>query len=415
MCQTAERLGRTFDLVARKALGGIISPATTRLVWKTIFGLMGRRYSKCHSLGEVKHVLVIRPDEIGDVVMITPFLRELRHNVPNAWITLIVNPQVLNLVDTCPYVNEILTCQRPRYGLPITPSLYLRALILAARSLWHRHFDLVILLRWDVDYYNSSFLAYFSGAPWRVAYSETVSVLKQKLNCQFDLLFTDVLKTDALKHEVERNLDILSFLGGEVKENRLELWLNDEDEKKANEILTSQGGNHGTVLVAIHAGAGTAKRKWAVELYAQLVNWICVQYQAAIVYVGGNEDALVSRQVASIAGGIAIHAAGIASLRVTTAILKRCCLLIGNDSGPIHMAAAMNIPVVVISCHSYASAPDNANSPIRFKPWSSRHVVLQPAKPVPPCKQECTAQTAHCILGVTIEQVKAAVAREMPR
>jgi len=81
---------------------------------------------------------------------------------------------------------------------------------------------------------------------------------------------------------------------------------------------------------------------------------------------------------------------------------------VGNDTGPMHLAAAVGTPVVAISCHPRDAKPFFLNSPERFGPWRVRAVVLQPPLRTP-CRDTCSAERPHCILGVTVEQVSEAV------
>jgi heptosyltransferase-2 len=74
----------------------------------------------------------------------------------------------------------------------------------------------------------------------------------------------------------------------------------------------------------------------------------------------------------------------------------------------MHLAAAANVPVVEISCHPKFGGAVHANSPVRFRPWGVRHVILQPEKAIKPCTQACTALSSHCIVAVTVDQVKKA-------
>jgi heptosyltransferase-2 len=93
------------------------------------------------------------------------------------------------------------------------------------------------------------------------------------------------------------------------------------------------------------------------------------------------------------------------SLRETAAVLERCELFVGNDSAPMHMAAAADCSVVMISCHSVHGDPMHNNAPERFGPWRVRHSVVRPISPIAPCRGSCIATHAHCILGVTTESV----------
>ena len=122
----------------------------------------------------------MRLDEIGDVVMTTPFLRELRRNLPGAWITLAVKPSLFNLVELCPYVNEVLTYEKELQKSVAFALLrhHWRDIKSAVAFSRKQPYDLAIVPRWDTDYYNASYLAYFSGAPWRIGYSESVTECK---------------------------------------------------------------------------------------------------------------------------------------------------------------------------------------------------------------------------------------------
>jgi heptosyltransferase-2 len=107
-------------------------------------------------------------------------------------------------------------------------------------------------------------------------------------------------------------------------------------------------------------------------------------------------------------GPTATGLAGRTTLRETAAVLERCRLYVGNDSGPLHLAAAGGVPCVEISCHPATGRPDHENSPDRFGPWGVPHVVLRAASPRAPCDGYCGAQAPHCILEVDVDAVVAA-------
>jgi len=201
-------------------------PWLTRRLGEPAFRLLGmRRASGEPTLAGVRHILVVRLDEVGDVVMTGPFLRELRANARQARITLVVKESVANLVELCPYVDEVLTFEWLARGPARALRLHLRALRLARRALWPRGVDLAIVPRWDVDWYHGAFLAYLSGARQRVGYSVGVVQHKQRLTPGYDQLFTRVLGDAPASHEVERNLEVIRRLGGTVGSVALEAWL----------------------------------------------------------------------------------------------------------------------------------------------------------------------------------------------
>jgi heptosyltransferase-2 len=360
-------------------------------------------------------VLIVRLDEIGDITMTTSFLRELRRNIPDAWMTLVVKPAVHNLVGRCPYVNEVLSYD---WNAPVRfPDLYRhgRALGLAWRHLVPRRFDLAILPRWDADHHHASFIAYLSGARWRVAYSENVIAHKQRLNRGYDSLFTHVLRESTLKHEVEHSLDVIRFLGGRVEEDRLELWLQEEDEAYAAMVLKESQVVPEELLIGVGPSGGNSPLKqWPVDCFIELGRRIRAAYPSRVVVVGGPGEEALGAEIHRALGPSTINTVGKTTLRQTAALLKRCDIYVGNDAGPMHMAVALGVPVVALF---------GASCPHRFGPWGSGHRVLWQALPCSPCFQEghvdrcsqCIYDRPHCILGIPVDEVQQAVEQMLQR
>ncbi|MBN2455536.1 MAG: glycosyltransferase family 9 protein, partial [Sedimentisphaerales bacterium] len=283
---------------------------------------------------------------------------------------------------------------------------YWNAFKFGYQKLRRRRFDLVIFPRWDADYYYGAMSAYFSGACWRVGYSKNSTPKKKAFNPHIDKLFTHIIDDSTAKHEVEHNLDIIRYLGGVAQEEHLELWLGPDDETFAEQLLNSYKVNRGDLLIALGPAARAGRRRWPLANFVELGCWFQKQYQAHLVVVGGKGEENIGRELEQRTGGYVINTVGKTTLRQTCAVLERCNLFIGNDTGPMHLAAAANVPVVEISCHPKSGYPAHTNSPIRFRPWRVRHAVLQPEKATKPCTQACTASYPHCILSVTVEQAK---------
>lgn len=381
-----------------------------RFVFEPFFWLSGRRRrDKKIDLSQVNRVLVIRLDEIGDVVMTTPFLRELKRNLPNSHITLLVGPNVYNLVEFCPYVNEV----------RVYDGHLIKGRLKKARRCWNAFkfgrqqlrkwkFDLAVFPRWDADYYHGAVLAYSSKACWRIGYSKNSTPKKRIFNPHIDRLFTHVINDDTAKHEVEHNLDVLRCLGGVIQEEHLESWLSPDDEAFAEQLLNSHGVKRGDLLIALGPAARAGRRRWPLANFVELGCWLQKQYQARLVVVGGGGEESIGRELERKTDSYMVNIIGRTTLRQTCAVLERCNLFIGNDAGPMHLAAAANVPVVEISCHPKFGCPVHTNSPIRFRPWGVCHTILQPEKALKPCMQACIAMYPHCISTVTVDQVKKA-------
>jgi heptosyltransferase-2 len=394
-------LSRRFD-------SALVSPRTAVAVAEPIFQFLGRRSGSAVDIREAKNVLVVRLDEIGDVVLLTPFLRELRHNLPPAArVSLIVKPGTRNLVETCPYVDEVLTFDWSTCSPLQEVRLHARALQFARQHLWKQDFDLAIVPRWDTDYYHANFIAYFSGAASRIGYSERISEARQEWNRGGDRLLTTALVDRTPKHEVEHNLDVLRSLGAKIADTHLELWLTREDEGFAEHVLGDS--SEGRRLVAFGIGAGVGQRRWPIGRFAEVGTRLCQEMPTRIVIIGSAEDIPAANRLRCELGDTAIDVTGKATLRQTAAVTKKCGLFIGNDAGPMHIAAAVGVPVIEICCQ-YRDGPElHPNSPARFRPWTREAIVLQPMEARDACRETCEAGEAHCILGVTVSEVGRAV------
>ena len=160
-----------------------------------------------------RRILLIRLDGIGDMVLFTPFLRVLRKAHPESEITLIVQPMVYNLVEACPHIDHLLA-----YDWRKTITWPFRARCRHVREYVYEHsltrqYDVVMNPRWGEDYYDAGALAYFTEAPFRVAWSENVSPIKSIANRGFDNFYTTTMLDKRICHEVEHNMQFLALLG----------------------------------------------------------------------------------------------------------------------------------------------------------------------------------------------------------
>ncbi len=358
-----------------------------------------------NSLKSARAILVVRMDEIGDLVMTGPFLRELRRNAPQAFITLVVKPQFLNLVELCPYVDEVLTFEWQATGRAQKFKRTARSLLLAATGFWKRRFDLAIIPRWGPDLYHAVRLAYYSGARRRVGYSEEVIDRKGKSNLGYDRLLTDSMTDGSVKHQVEHNLDVIRYLGGEVVCDRLEAWLDERDWSYAARVFAEHSIAPADSVVAFAPGAGYKTKQWPIERFSELGRLFLGEDHPYLVVVGGSDAISLGERLQTELGPHIINLAGRATLRQTAAVLERCRLTVSNDSGPMHLAAAAGCAVIEISWHFRDSSPGHPDSPARFHPWGVRHVVVQPQHAMVPCRDSCESFEAHCILGVETGQV----------
>lgn len=397
----------------RSAIGLATSPRTVLSLGEPLFWAFGHRFRKRGNLAQARRVLIVRLDAIGDMVLTIPFIRELRHSLPEAWITLVVSKATFNLVELCPYVNEVLPLEAPAPGRLVAARRIRRALKFASAHLWRRRFDVAIVPRWDVDHYAASFLAYFSGAAGRIGYSEKTTPLKSEINRDYDLLYSQFFNSAHLRHEALRNLDLLKRLELDPKDSRLELWTSVGDEVVVQQLLGSSEQKPYETWIALALGTTDPKKAWPLTRYLQIGKWLIERGNTQLVLVGGEKEMELGDEFAREVPST-VNLIGKLSLRQTAVMLEQCQLYVGNDTGPMHLAAAVGVPVVEICCHPISGDLKHYNSPARFGPWRVPHRVLQPSDARGDCKEGCTASEPHCILGVHIEAVQEAMLSLLP-
>jgi heptosyltransferase-2 len=353
----------------------------------------------------MRTILVIKLDSIGDMVLATPALRELRRNFPEARILLVATPQTREIVELCPHIDRIMVFE-PSGRRVLRPLAWTVGLFRIGWELAAENIDLAVVLRWDTDSVGCG-IAFVSGAWVRLGYSERVNSAKAEANCGNDGLLTDVLETMDPGHEVNAGLALIHHIGGAASNSDLELWLADSDRLKAREIVATLGPQS-SCMVGVGIGAREGKRRWPPERYGAVCRSLR-RIGAEVILFGSAHDEDEARRISLAAGGGLYDLVGRTTLRENAAILSQCRLVIANDSGLGHIAAAVGVPCVVISCHPKTGDPLHPNSPRRFRPWGVESRILQPDVPAAPCITGCSASDAHCILAVEPDLVAAAV------
>jgi heptosyltransferase-2 len=274
------------------------------------------------------------------------------------------------------------------------------------RKLRKRQFDIAISPRWDTDEHLATLLCLLAHARQRVGYSEQVSKGKRCYNRGFDRAFDISLEPGPAQHEVESNLAVIEALGGTVHENQLEMHLGLEDRESAGQALRDVPED--CTLIALGIGAQSPGRRWPIERYAAVIRELAMQYSLFAVITCAPSEHPDAARLARMLPSSALISDG-PNIRETCALLSRCNLFIGNDTGAAHLAAAMDCPTVVISRHPMSGDPAHPNSPERFAPWCASSRVLQPERGLGGCTVRCRHVEPHCIKQVTVADVVLAV------
>ena len=235
--------------------------AIARLVYgkRKLFPL---RRSPITSAGKAA-ILVIRPDAIGDLTLTVPFLRNLRANFPSHIITLVTDPSLVNLMELCPYIDELLTFSKRAKKHKFMTNLRAAEKFVREKLPPHKWELAIVPAYANPDSYCEAWISFFSGAKRRLAYTEVLSEQKHHdYMGAFDMYFTDLCRDDTVHHEVEGCLGLIRHMGLPVDDGHLELWTEEKDRETAKALL---GQKEKQIRVAVNLSTSNITKDWPVK------------------------------------------------------------------------------------------------------------------------------------------------------
>jgi heptosyltransferase-2 len=377
-----------------------------------------------------RRVLVVQLDHLGDAVLSTPLIAELRAAYPEAVIDVLASPSNHEVFEADRHVNNVRVAERTwfercpdRWGL-------LTAVWKLGWSLREANYDLGIDVRGDV---LTVFVLALAGIPRRLGWSMGGGAF----------LLTDVAPWAPGRHEVQSRLALLDRLGFERVENsRVDVHVCDDDRisvarrlaeawprrsSRRSGVFVTAGAGHKAIaqreslpprktssrlsdmpdwlhanrfsedppLVAVHLGAGNAAKRWPVASWKVLIERF-LEDGWRVVVVGGSDDVLLAGELEK--SDRLRDWTGSLTVTQTTALLERADLFIGSDSGPAHLAAsAGTLSVILFS---------GTNQPKQWRPWSRHALVLRHRVPCQPCHQKVCPLAGHpCMTELSPDRV----------
>ena len=315
---------------------------------------------------EIKNVLVLRLDRIGDVLMSLPALQDLRAALPEARVSLAVGAWSEQVARGAP-VDEILVWSTPWAARPGEQRTRRAALIAQARGLQKRP-DLAIDLQGDL---RAMLLMWLTGARWRVGYANTGGAR----------LLHQVVPLDERRSWVEQSRSAVRAALGPIAPQPARSPLTEEDQTVARRLLEELGLAGKRPLVGVHPSGGRRIKQWPVERWVLVAQRLATSFDATLVITGSSADKPLAEAFAGPLGERAIDATGRLTTRETFALLGQLDLFLSPDTGPMHMACAAGTPSVSVFGPSdpvrYFSGGDGRSG--------GRHVVVRPDLWCAPC------------------------------
>ena len=335
------------------------------------------RIRRTFEADQLRSILVVGPNWLGDSVLALPTLANLRRSFPGARITLLVRSWVSDLFRASPFVDELIEApRRNQLGWAVT-------------ALRRRRCELALLLP---NSFRTAFISMLAGIPHRIGYVT---------DGRGPLLTVGICPSRGTSsHQVDSYLELLRSLRWDAWERPTRLTLPPGSDAEAEKLLAASGLRSESLLIGISPGAayGTAKR-WPAERFAEAADLLADRLGTTALLFGSPTEAPLTRAIRKRMRGAGIDFGGKITLAAFTGLLGRCRLLLTNDTGAMHVAAAVGV-----SCVALFGPTD----PGRTGPLGPGHRILRKPPACSPCRYRDCPIDHRCMRELGVEEVVAA-------
>ncbi len=337
-----------------------------------------------------KKILVVRYRFIGDMILTIPFLRNLRYQYPDAQIDMLVSPNSGEVIENCPYVNNFIyfdTTRKHKYEKGKGKKL----------SFWH-YVKLLRKEKYDKAYVlkrslSSAMLCFLAGIKERIGYDTEGR----------RFLLTQGVKYNTEKHESLCFLDVLEAEGFKVKDTHLENWIKQENTDKVINLFNENKINKEQFKAVVNVTATNEGKVWDIKNFIEIIEYLSNEKNVQVIFIGAPSDKQTYDEIKynNELKIKPVNLCGQVNLKDSLALLKEVNLMLGNDSGNLHMAASVGTKVIGLY------------GPMPFEKWKALgdgHKLLKADLECMPCSLRGTCNNNKaCMKAITVEQVKQAI------
>lgn len=333
-----------------------------------------------------KNILAIKMVGIGDTVLMLTPLRRLREHFPDTRISALVTPLSSGVIAGQPLVDEVIV-----YDV-FGKHKGIIGLIRLIRALRSMRFDSV--LDFEQYFQATAVLSYLSAAGRRIGFYYDDEPRKR--------LYTDPVFLDPDRHMVDSYVRLLEPLGIEAQPvEKLEgIFIDASDEQEVATWLRAHEITEDDLLVGIHAGSGPRApyKRWDRGRFAEIVRRLRDEHGAVVVLTGDSGEQNLNEEIIRLAGDRPVlNTAGRFSIKQTAALIRRCDLFVSNDTGPMHIAAAVGTPTIGIF---------GPELPVRYGPVGPKNAAVHKKLDCTPCVHIYRGKVYDCDDPVCMRQIR---------
>ena len=290
---------------------------------------------------DVRNLLVVRLDNVGDLVLLSPALRAIRAGLPDARVTLLATPAGTQVAPLLPWADDVITrsvvWQDASGAMPFDPQREIE-LIETLRA--HSFDAAIIFTSFSQSPYPPAYACYLAGIPRR---------LGQPKDFGGSVLTHAVQPPPDATHQAERNLHLIEQAGFAVERRDLELRIPPVVQADADILLHQHGIDPRAPFLLLAPGASCAARRYDPARFDEATRIVARRTRMPVVIVGSERERGLTGDIArSLEGTAVADIAGKTTISVLSGVIGRAALVLANDSGPMHIADALRRPMVIL-------------------------------------------------------------------
>jgi len=327
----------------------------------------------------IRKILIVKPSALGDIVHTLPFLNAIKAQFPHAKVDWVVGHGLHTFLENHPMINRLWVIKKDQwkqFGNFRTTLVEINQL---RKDLSRQRYDVCIDLS---GLFRSGLITGFSKAPVRMGFKNSDE--------GSPLFYTHKIHGSMNIHAIDRYLKLAEFMG--CRTDKVEYPFAPYDSNPR--ICRFLPGRY----VVMSPSAGKPANRWPEHKYGELAS----RLKLPVVVIALAAEAEIAEQVVVNSKGNALSIAGQTGLKDLLAVIQKSAFFICNDTGPMHMAAALNIPVFAIF------GPAN---PVRTGPYGRIHTIIQKKIPCAPCyaKHPCMTHRFKCMNELSVDDVLRAI------
>lgn len=347
-------------------------------------------------------ILIVKLSAIGDVIHTLPVLNAIRQHYPDAHITWLVEEAAADLVRGHRALDRVIVSGRKRW-LAQLKTRRRRQAFAEIRTFWRdlrdTRYDIVLDFQ---SLLKSGLLVWLAHGRRKIGFGKGM----QHQEHSYLFLNERVEPVDMEVHALTRGLMLAEALGEARTPVIYDLPVTDTDRLRIERLLTARGIDGSRPLVAMNPVAMWETKLWRNDRFAALADRLTSEKGVDVVFTGGPDDATTIADIGRRMSTPCVDLSGRTTLKMLAALYRRSALLVTTDTGPMHLAAAVQTPVVALF---------GPTAPWRTGPYGDGHRVIRTAPPCSPCfKRRCDHHRCRCMTDIDVEQVFCAVVDGMP-